>query len=60
MRNRVISFSLRVFEVFLKVRMIIITRFGENNVFGTIYINFGGWSRRYMVHFTFLGYFYKN
>ena len=32
MGNRVISYSLRGFEVFLKVPMIIIMRFGENNV----------------------------
>ena len=30
MRNRVISYSLRGFEAFLKVLMIIIIRFGEN------------------------------
>ena len=45
MGNRVISYSLRGFEVFLKVPVIIIIRFGENNVLGTIYIDiykFGG------------------
>ena len=36
--NRVISYSLRVIELFLKVPVIIIIRFGENNVLGTIYI----------------------
>ena len=44
MGNRVISYSLRGFEVFLKVPVIIIIRFGEN-VLGTIYIDiyqFGG------------------
>ena len=34
----VISYRFRGFEVFL----MIIIRFGENNVLGTIYINFGG------------------
>ena len=33
MRNRVISYSLREFEVFLKVPMIIIIVFHGNNVF---------------------------
>ena len=42
MGNRVISYSLRGFEVFLKVPVIMIIRFGENNVLGTIYMNFGG------------------
>ena len=41
MRNNVISYSLKGFDVFLKVPVIIIIRFGEK-VFGTIYINFGG------------------
>ena len=36
MGNRVISYNLRGFEVFLKVPVIIIIRFGENNVLGTI------------------------
>ena len=36
MRNRVIPYSLKGFEVFLKVTVI---RFGENNVLGTIYID---------------------
>ena len=35
MRSRVISYSLTGFEVFLKVPVIIIIRFGENNVLGT-------------------------
>ena len=42
--------SFRGFEVFLKVPVIIIMRFSENNVLGTIYINIyqfwgvcGGW-----------------
>ena len=38
MRNNVISYGFREFEVFLKVPVIII-RFGENNVFWPIYIN---------------------
>ena len=43
-----ISYSLRGIEVFLKVPVIIIIRFGENNVLGTvyiisIYINFRCW-----------------
>ena len=48
MRNSVISLSLRGFEVFLKVPVIIIMRFGGNNVFGTIHINFEGFAD-YMV-----------
>ena len=32
MGNRAISYSLRGFEIFLKVPTIIIMRFGENNV----------------------------
>ena len=56
MGNRVISNSLRGFEMFLKVPVIIIIRFGENNVLGTIYIsiyiNFGGGRGKYMVHLT--------
>ena len=47
MGNRVISNSLRGFEEFLKVPMIIIIRFGENYVLGTIYIDihqFLGWA----------------
>ena len=62
MWNRVISYSLRKFEMFLKVLVIIIMRFGENNVFGTIYINFRGWLEGYMVHlpcFVFVYYSYK-
>ena len=46
MGNRVISYSLRGFDVVLKVPVIIIIRFGEKNVLGTIYIDiyqFGGW-----------------
>ena len=39
MGNRVISYSLRGFGVFLKVPLIIIIRFGENKVLGTIYID---------------------
>ena len=59
MGNRVISYSLRGFEVFLKVPVIIIIEFCENNVLGTIYIDiyqFGGWEwgGGEMVHFTFL------
>ena len=37
MENRVISYGFRGFLVFLKVAVIIIIRFGENNVLGTIY-----------------------
>ena len=40
MGNRVILYSLRGFEVFLKVPEIIIIRFGENNELGTIYISY--------------------
>ena len=36
----VISYSLRRIDVFLKIPMIIIIRYGENNVLGTIYIDF--------------------
>ena len=36
--NKVISYSLRGIEVFLKVPVIIIIRFGENNTLGIIYI----------------------
>ena len=36
LRNLVISFSLREFEVFLKVPAVIITRVDENNVLGPI------------------------
>ena len=39
MGDRVISYSLRGFEVFLKVPVIIIIRFAEINVLGTIYID---------------------
>ena len=35
----VISYSLRRFEVFLKVPVVIMIRFGENNVLGPIYID---------------------
>ena len=45
MGNRVISYSLRGFTVFLNVPVIIIIRFGEHNLLGTIYINFGGGRR---------------
>ena len=38
MVNWVISYRLMGIEVFLKVPVIIIIRFGENNVLGTIYI----------------------
>ena len=61
MRNRVISYSLRGFEVFLKVSVIIIIRFGKNNVLGTIYINFGGGRRgEYGSPFIFLFIIHKN
>ena len=45
--------------MFLKVPVIIILRFGENIVLGTIhidiqYVNFGGGQGGYMVHPTFL------
>ena len=56
----VISYSLGGFEVLLKVPVIIIMRFGENNVIETIYINFGGGGfggpGGYIVHFTFFYY----
>ena len=55
MGNRVISYSLRGIEAFLHVPMIIIIKFGETNVLGTIYINteFQGWAGGwYMVHLT--------
>ena len=42
----VISISLREIEVFLKVPMIIIIRFSENNVLGTIYIEIYQFQRR--------------
>ena len=48
----VLSYSLRGFEVFLKVPAIIIMRFCENNVLGTMYIdiiNFGGGRGGYIV-----------
>ena len=50
MRIRVISNSFKGIEVFLKVPVIIIIRLGENNVLGSIYINFGV---GYMLHFNF-------
>ena len=56
MENRDISYSLRGFEVFLKIAVIIIIRFGENNLLGTIYIDiyqFWGWAGGYMIHFIF-------
>ena len=50
--NRVISYSLGGFEVFLKVPVIIIIRFGEKYVLGTIYIDiFQFWG--YMVYLIF-------
>ena len=39
MGNRVISYSLKGIEVFLKLPVIIIMKFGENNVLGRIHIN---------------------
>ena len=47
---RVISNSFKGIEVFLKVPVIIIIKIGENNVLGSIYINFGV---GYMLHFKF-------
>ena len=36
--------------MFLKVPMIIVIRFGENNVLGPIYINFGeGWRHTWFI-----------
>ena len=49
MGNRVISNSLRGFQVFLKVPVIIIIRFGENNVLGTIYIHLRVGGEGYMI-----------
>ena len=50
--------SLWGFEVFLKVPVIIIVRFGQNNVLETIYISifvdFGGGWGGYMVRLAFL------
>ena len=43
MRNMVIFYRFRWYEVFLKLHVIIIIRFGENNVFGPIYLNFCVW-----------------
>ena len=54
--NRAISCSLRGFEVFLRVPVIIIIRLGKNNALGTIYIDiFQFWGRAggHMVHLTF-------
>ena len=52
MGNKVISYSLMEIKVFLKVSVIMI-RFCENNVLGTIYINSRcGWGAGYMVHLT--------
>ena len=48
--------------MFLKILVIIIMRFGENNVLGTIYINFRGWWEGFVVHltsFVFVYYSYK-
>ena len=48
MVNRVNSYSLRGIEMFLKVPVIIIIRFGENNLLGTIYVDiyqFQRWAR---------------
>ena len=57
MVNRVISYSFRGFQVFLKVPGIIIMRFGEN-VLGIIYINFEGFAvGGYMVHLTLFVYY---
>ena len=60
MRNKVISYSLRGFDVFLKVPMIIIFRIVENNVLGAnIYINIyqfrglAGWDTWFTFHFSF-------
>ena len=39
MRNRVISYSFRGFNVFQKVPVVIIMRFGENNVLLEYYID---------------------
>ena len=53
----VISYNLGEFEVFLKITVIIIIRFGENNVLVTIYIDIyklHRWAGRYIVPFTFI------
>ena len=55
----VISHSLRKFDVFLKVPIIIKIRFCKNNVLGPIYINFMGRQRRkhgspYISHLLFI------
>ena len=56
-----------LFEVFLKVLMMITMIFGENNVLGPKYIdimNFGGWQRgwgeEYVVFLNFLFIVHKN
>ena len=67
MWNRVIAYSLREIEVFLKVPVMITIRFGENNVLEKIYIdiyiymNFGDWQggwearrKRFIQHFYFI------
>ena len=56
-------YSIREFKMFLKVPMIIIIRFGENNVFGQIYIDihqFREWAAgggACMVYITFIVYY---
>ena len=60
MRNMVILRSFGEFEVFIKVPVVVIIRFGKNNVLGTIYIliyiNFGcggGWGGTWFtLHFS--------
>ena len=55
MGNRVISYSLRGYKVFLKGPLIIIMRFGQNNMLGTIYINFWvGEVTWFTLHFLFI------
>ena len=57
----VLPHSLRGFEVFLKVPMKIIMRFGDNCVLGKIYIDIYQFGRvregAYMVQVTFLVYY---
>ena len=43
--------------MFLKVPFIIVMRFGKDNVFGSIYINFGGGHLFYMFYLTFIVYY---
>ena len=62
MGNRVISYWLKGFEVFLKIPVIIILRFGENNVLGTIYIisiyiNFEWFAGMVTVNLTLFAYY---